>query len=233
MSVLARYKGLSDPIKTERRAELVVLCLLLLLVLQIAWGVYSATFPSIPDPVRPTPDSLVVSEISGLSSASAEQRAQIQERPLFWASRAPLIAKEVEPEPKPASKGAAKSGKIENVKLSGVFGADDAGGVIIISKGKKRRLMVGEELDGWTLKSVDPVSASFASGDQLASLALSVGKISPSTKEASESSGGARAGGQNKLKPGTGSGAKQQENRKTKDKEPRDSLRLGGGDSGR
>ena len=228
MSLLGRYQGLSDPLRTERRVELVVLVLVVILLVQFLLGGHRAMFPSMPDSVKPMPDSLQVSEVSGLSIATPEQRAQIRQRPLFWASRAPLVPEPAQPEPKPKKSNAAKPGKIENVKLSGVFGAGDAGGIIVIAKGKKRRLMVGEELDGWTLKSIDPVSAEFTSGARLAKLELSIVEISRSQLSSAGPAAGANDG-KSQVRPSTE--GKDERSVKNK-KDVSDKLRLGGGDRG-
>ncbi|MCX2972158.1 hypothetical protein EYC87_00980 [Halieaceae bacterium IMCC8485] len=225
MIFFARYQGLSDPLRTERRVELIVLIFLVLLLLQFGWGSYRALFPPIPDPVRPMRDSLQVANVQGLSVVSPEQRAQIRQRPLFWASRAPVVLEPVKPEPEPKKANTAKPGKIENVKLAGVFGGGDTGGVIVISKGKKRRLAVGEELDGWKLQSVEAFSANFGSGDQQATLALSIVEIS----QAQASEGQVQPDGQ-ALDSGKSPGAKSKSNRKSKKKtEVSGRLRLGGG----
>ena len=225
MTFFARYQGLSDPIRTERRVELIVLVLLVLLLLQFGWGSYRALFPPIPDPVRPMRDSLQVANVQGLSVVSPEQRAQIRQRPLFWASRAPVVLEPVKPGPDPKEANTAKPGKIENVKLAGVFGGGDTGGVIVISKGKKRRLAVGEELDGWKLQSVEAFSADFSSGDQQATLALSIVEIS----QAPTREGQVQPDGQ-ALDSGKSPGAKSKSNRKSKKKtEVSGRLRLGGG----
>ena len=110
MTFFARYQGLSDPIRTERRVELIVLVLLVLLLLQFGWGSYRALFPPIPDPVRPMRDSLQVANVQGLSVVSPEQRAQIRQRPLFWASRAPVVLEPVKPGPDPKEANAAQAG---------------------------------------------------------------------------------------------------------------------------
>lgn len=229
MSILARYQGLSDPLRTERRVELLVLILVGFLLLQFVWGGYRAMFPPIPDPVRPMSDSLQIAEVLGLDVATPEQRAQIRQRPLFWASRAPLVPEPEKPNPKSAQTNDAKPGKIENVKLSGVFGGGDTGGVIVIAKGKKRRLMVGEELDGWTLQSVDPVSAIFTSGAQQANLALSVVEVSQAQTTSNQPSAGEQAA-QDQKKHAVDDKAKRKAKKKKND--PPDSLRLGGGDRG-
>ena len=228
MSLLGRYQGLSDPLRAERMVELVVLVLLGLLVLQLLWGGYRALVPSIPESVRPARDSLSVSEISGLAVVSPEQRAQIRQRPLFWASRAPLPpAEPVKAKPDPDAAKAAKPGKIENVKLAGVFGAAETVGIIIISKGKKRRVMVGEEINGWTLQAVGETSADFNASGKQASLALKRGEIQVSEVAQSEATDDNNADGADKESKSTN------KRKAAKKKERPDTLGLGGGDRNR
>ena len=224
MTFFARYQGLSDPIRTERRVELIVLVLLALLLLQFGWGSYRALFPPIPDPVRPMRDSLQVANVQGLSVVSPEQRAQIRQRPLFWASRTPVVLEPVKSEPDSKEANAAQPGKIENVKLAGVFGGGNTGGVIVISKGKKRRLAVGEDLNGWKLQSVEAFSANFSSGDQQATLALSIVEIAQVQALEEQVPADDKVSNGGKIPS-----AKTKSNRKSKkESEVPDRLRLGG-----
>ena len=82
-------------------------------------------------------------------------------RPLFWESRRPEDAPEAEVVAKPTS---AKGKKLEGVRVVGIFGSGDAGGAIVIAKGKKQRISVSDSLEGWQLESVAPDRAVFVSG---------------------------------------------------------------------
>ncbi|MEP4146609.1 MAG: type II secretion system protein N [Halioglobus sp.] len=225
MNLVARYQGLSDPLRTERRVELAVLVLMVLLLLQLLWGAYRAASPAIPEPVRPARDSLAVIDISGLAVVSPEQRAQIRQRPLFWATRAPVQPPEAV-KPEAAEPKAPKAGKIDNVKLSGVFGAGDATGIIVVTKGKKHRVMLGEEIQGWTLQSVDPTSAELTTNGKLATLALQRTEILSQQAEDDQTEKGKAAGRQGQKKK-TAAGQKK---KPVKKKTVPEGLGLGGGD---
>lgn len=183
-----RYMNQADPLRTERRVELAVLVLVVLLLLQILWGAYRALFPAVPEPFMPAPESLRVGALNDGASLTAESRAEIRERPVFWVSRKALgpgerAASGEDPAPGGGDK---KPREISGVKLSGVFGAGDAAGIIVLVDGTKRRIMVGEEMNGWTLDAVTPVEAMFSDGGRQASLALKRGKL-PVSELAAES----------------------------------------------
>ena len=83
-------------------------------------------------------------------------------RPLFDQSRRPFVAVEIA---KPAKvEKVPEPEKIDDATLSGVFVSQGTQGVII-SVGKERfRVLVGEKFREWTLGSVEPRGAIFASG---------------------------------------------------------------------
>ena len=58
----------------------------------------------------------------------------------------------------------ARGGKLEGVRVVGIFGSGDTGGAIVLVKGKKHRVSVSDTLDGWELKSVAPDRAVFVKG---------------------------------------------------------------------
>ncbi len=87
--------------------------------------------------------------------------------------------------------------------------------------------MVGEEMDGWKLQSIEPFSALFSSGDQQATLALSIVEISqPQGAEDPESTDEQAAANQKQ----SDEEKKRKRNAKKKTNAP-DRLRLGRGDS--
>ena len=129
-----------------------------------------------------------------------------------------------------------EAGSIKGIKLAGVFGAGEDAGIIIIGKDKKRRLAVGDEIDGWTLESVDPVEATFSRGVTEARLELKRGKlqfteVSGNAGEASSdaSNGGAPAPAQQ----GNRAPAKPAPKRPVAKQEAPEGLGLGGGDRNR
>lgn len=179
-ALLERYRVTTDPLRAERRVELIALVCLLLLLLQLLWGLFRALLPPEPLPVLPTAESMQVAAIAGGGVLDPEAREDIVQRPLFWASREPLGA---EPVKKSTAAEAAKKNSAEKkpetlkgVKLVGVFGAGDDAGIIVLSKGKKHRLTLGEELDGWKLNSVEPGKADFIAGARTAQLELQRGE---------------------------------------------------------
>ncbi len=189
--LMERYRVTTDPLRTERRVELVALVCLLLLVLQLIWGVIRSLLPLEPAPVLPTAESMQVAAITGGGVLDPGMRGEIVQRPLFWASREPLDAERVKKVDKAAEaakkdKASKKPETLKGVKLVGVFGVGDDAGIIVLSKGKKHRLTIGEELDGWTLKSVDPDKAGLTAGARTAQLELQRGKHTASQEITAE-----------------------------------------------
>lgn len=181
-----RYRVSEDPVRTLRRIELVALILGVLLCLQLALGAVQLAATSGPEPVRPAADSLQVPAVLGPAVVAADERNEIVTRPLFWSGRQPADAVPILDDPK------ATSGKLKDVKLVGVFGSGERAGIIALVKDKKRRILVGERLDGWTLESVDSGEIQLANGDRRETLVLKQGKISK-VEEASKAAA-ARSG---------------------------------------
>lgn len=176
--LLQRYQVRSDPLRSERRAELVMLGAGLLMILFLVWGAFRALVPGSSQPVMPTAESLQVSTLAGNGLATVEDREVIRARPLFWASRAPLADQEklAQAETPTEAAGNQRAASLKGVKLAGVFGMGESGGVILLNKGKKQRLMVGQTLEGWTLDSVAPTEVTLRNAGSEAVLALERGK---------------------------------------------------------
>jgi hypothetical protein len=49
----------------------------------------------------------------------------------------------------------AAAGELDKVRLVGIFGAGESAGIITLVEGKKRRILVGEKVEGWTLDVVE------------------------------------------------------------------------------
>ena len=81
---------------------------------------------------------------------------------------------------------AAKTKKLSGVKLLGVFGGETGSGVIVRSKDKQQRVLLGETLDGWVLESIDVDKVIFSNEGQQQELALKVSVWSPPAPSASE-----------------------------------------------
>ncbi|RLQ23688.1 hypothetical protein DWB85_00590 [Seongchinamella sediminis] len=226
MNLVDRYRNLEDPTRAERRVELALVLVLLLLALQLLWGGFRALFPALPEPVQPRPDSLQVSELVVGVEVDPGLRAEIAARPLFWPSRRPPEPEvealaEAQPE---AEAEAGKPGKIDGIQLTGIFGGGESAGIIVINKGKKRRLMVGEKINGWELASVQPSEALFINGDRKTALVLKQAVIQ-AAPAVSPAAAAAQAAADDRAGKPKKASAKQRE---TSQPEDSGSLTLGG-----
>ncbi len=157
-----RYSAPLNPLRAERRLELVAVLAAALFALQLLWGTVSRLTYGGPDAIRPAPDSLVVAAMSEQSVPADAESQEIVSRPLFWESRRPENAPAEAVVAQPAS---SKAKKLEGVKVVGIFGSGTTGGAIVIAKGKKQRVAVNGTLEGWQLESVAPDRAVFISGE--------------------------------------------------------------------
>ena len=89
-AVKERYSAQSDPLRTERRVELVALALSALLVLQLFYSLLRVMFMTQPDTVAPPADLLSGTQVSRLETVDARLSNELRARPLFWVSRRPL-----------------------------------------------------------------------------------------------------------------------------------------------
>lgn len=161
-SLKLRYAGLEPPLKTERRVELALLVFLLIVLLQlIGFTVGKLTSPSI-DPLPPAADSVRVTALVTEEAVSSVDSLRMQTRPLFWPDRRPEAEVTAAPDPDEATSGA-PARSLQKFELTGVFGGGDSGGAIVTYKGNRQRLLVGDEIDGWTLLSVSPGEVVFTS----------------------------------------------------------------------
>jgi hypothetical protein len=189
----SRYRVSGDPLRTLRRIELVAVLLGLLLCLQLALGGLRLATLSAPDPVTPAPDSLRVPAVLSPVSVAASERNEIISRPLFWSSRRPVeeVATLAEPQ--------AKAGELKGVKLVGLFGSGEQAGIIALVKGKKRRILLGDAVEGWTLKSVTPFELVVANGERTETLALERGKVKAATAGKSASDNKSKSSEQGRI----------------------------------
>lgn len=158
----SRYQVSTNPLLAERRLELVVVVLVAVLLLQIILGLAFALLRSGPERLLPAADSLRVAELQLFDPLSDDQSAAIVTRPLFWESRRPLdtvVAASPAQNDKPKTVG-----ELKGVKLVGVFGGGDSGGAIVLLKGQKQRVLVGQDVEGWRLDSVAADRAVFVNG---------------------------------------------------------------------
>ena len=198
----SRYRVSGDPLRTLRRIELVAVLLGLLFCLQLALGGLHLATLSAPDSVTPAPDSLRVPAVLSPVSVAASERNEIISRPLFWSGRRPVEEVATLSEPQ------AKAGELKGVKVVGLFGSGERAGIIALVKGQKRRILLGDEIEGWTLKSVAPFELVVANGGRTETLSLERGSVksAPADKSAGKKkSNGSAQGrtGQVKAYPGS------------------------------
>jgi hypothetical protein len=144
-SWVTRYQVQQNPLKTERRIELAVLVLLVLLLFSAVLGGFRLVASNEPAPVFPSADSLAVQALQLDTGLTAEQAAEILNRPLFWQSRRPLV-----PPPKVVAKPKPKAAKkLAGVNLLGVYGAGDGLGLIATVDGVFSRINKGQSVKGW------------------------------------------------------------------------------------
>ncbi len=80
----ARYAVTTDPLRTERRIELAVLALLLLLGLQLLYSGARFALVSMPEAIDPAADALAVREVSQAARVTTGQSEEFLARRLFW-----------------------------------------------------------------------------------------------------------------------------------------------------
>ena len=195
-SWITRYQVQQNPLKTERRIELAVLVLLVLLLVSAVLGGIRLVASNEPEPVFPSADSLAVHTLQLDRGLTAEQAVEILNRPLFWQSRRPLV-----PPPKTVAKPKPKAAKkLAGVTLLGVYGAGDGLGLIATVDGAFSRISKGQSVKGWKFSDYEEGTAVFVSGGKKSVLPLeltvpsvkivSVPKADNSrSKESSEASG--------------------------------------------
>ncbi len=163
-AIKQRYSGLSEPLRSERFAELAVVVLAVVIVLQILLftarylgGVASSS-------IAPAADSLLVESVKDAGSVTSSQSLMMQARPVFWASRRPL-EDAVLTEEQLAEAGATTSARsLKGFTITGVLAAGEQGQAIVNYKGQRRRVPVGGDVDGWTLVELTASEAIFVSG---------------------------------------------------------------------
>jgi hypothetical protein len=163
-----RYRASADPIRAERRVELVVVVLALFLLLQLVHGFSRLAIISTPEAVAPTADSLRVIASLGQDTVAPEQNDEIRSRPLLWPGRRPATPTTVDA----AAPARAKQQELNEIKLLGVFGAGETIGIIARVKDRTQRIRLGEEVAGWKLKSVEESGAVFAAGSRQKTIML-------------------------------------------------------------
>lgn len=175
--------------------------ILLAVNLALAWGLGALWLDEDLDPKNvlwrapaalvPAADSLTVFQVAPLQN-DLSQLNSTGERPLFWLSRRPppppapeKPATEQEPDP------------LADIRLVGLMDGGEQSGVIALTGGKFRRVMVGQPLGAWSLESVEGKAARFkGAGGEVRTLELKhVVQGAPDMALAQGGGGGATEGG--------------------------------------
>jgi len=167
--LLSRYRVSENPLLSERRIELFALVLTLVLILILLFSLARLVVSSHPAPKLPSADSLVGSELRRSGVVSPQQSIEVRARPVFWPSRRPVDAPE---EVAKTGKSKPKKNELDKVKLLGIFGVGDSAGIIALVQGKKKRILKGDKVVGWTLDSIDGDKAVFVDSGQTQNLTL-------------------------------------------------------------
>jgi hypothetical protein len=169
--ILNRFRVSSDPLRSERKVELTVLVLTLVLILQVVHGVVSLSLSPKPNPILPSPDSLQVGTLHGAGLVTAQQSNELRARPVFWTTRRPVPG---DPNAAVLSRNpqSAKKNELDTVQVVGVIGSGDSAVVIALVKGSKKRILLGDKVVGWTLESVQNGEAVFTGSGRSQTLKL-------------------------------------------------------------
>jgi hypothetical protein len=148
---LERYRVDTEPLRSERRLELLLIVLLLVLLVYALYQAIRLATLDPPAPIAPSDDSLRVAEAPVRPLPDEAAQRELLSRPLFWSSRRPAPAAGEAPA---VAQVEDKSGNIDNVQLLGVFGEGGSAGIIARVRGRQQRVVVGGAVEGWTLEEV-------------------------------------------------------------------------------
>lgn len=168
-----RYLVAGGTGSTERKVELLAIGLALLLLLQLVYAGISLATLSEPDAILPSFDGAADADPVAVQRVTAEQREEVGARPLFWTSRRPAPGAAADG----AAAAAAKRGNLDKVKVVGVFGSGSTAGVIVQVEDERQRMLLGEELLGWTLDAVHQDRVDFSRAGRQETLDLVKGEI--------------------------------------------------------
>ena len=135
--------------------------MLVVVVLLALLGVILVMVRQPPAAIPPAPSTLTAVSIELPSLPLSEDAGEMLRRPLFWNTRRPELDAVPVEEPEPVL----GPDVLDKVRLLGVFAAGDSAGVIINVAGQRQRLMVGEELQQWTLQELSAAGAKFVDTD--------------------------------------------------------------------
>jgi hypothetical protein len=153
---------------------LVVLGLSLVLLLQLIYSGVSLAMLSEPEAVAPIFGGTEDMQLAAVERVTEVQRDEMSARPLFSVTRQPPATQ--------ASEATAKGRRqLRDVELLGVFGSGGTAGVIALVEDRQQRILLGEDVQGWTLEAVHPDRVEFARQGRQATVPLRQRQIKASS----------------------------------------------------
>lgn len=144
--------------------QLLRCCLVLLVLLGAALlaGALLVISRDPPPAMPPAPGTLTAVPLAVPESPARGLAGEMLARPLFWSSRRPVVEVAVAEEgPAPVS----GADTLDGARLLGILASGKRTGVILALGEQRRRLMQGEDLEGWVLESLDGNRAVFVRED--------------------------------------------------------------------
>jgi hypothetical protein len=155
---------------TELQLRKLALILTAILVLQLLWSGLRLLLTSEPDPIYPAEASLRVDGILYAAQPGGELSRALVSRPLFWQDRSAYVPETHEEIEEPVDSRGSEA--INQVKLQGVYNTGTVPGIIISYGEERRRMRLGESVEGWKFIQLLPEGAVFRSGEEKRTLDL-------------------------------------------------------------
>lgn len=148
---------LSEPLARAAAAAVV-----LLVLSSLSIGIFRGLDPSV-EPMAPPDALLAVTEQAIQQGPAIPASADFVARPLFESSRRPKVALEVAPAEE--AQDVQEVTALEGVRLVGVFSSASTSGAILLSEEEgRKRILVGQTYEGWTLETVEGRGVVFVGG---------------------------------------------------------------------
>jgi hypothetical protein len=153
-------------------------------VLALSWfqrdGTLRNTRWSAPPAIAPTLKGLVPDVPSSTSEGDVRDFLATLERPLFSSTRRPPPP----PAPPKAPPPPPPPDPLASLRIYGIFGAGDSGGIIANRDGKDTVIRVRDRIGAWTVKSVEDRTVTLTNGAETRVLRLPTLTALPATQAA-------------------------------------------------
>ena len=120
-----------------------------------------------PAPLRPDPATLAVASLQSAAPVGTAAVRSALERPLFAVTRRPAeVVSQVGDNAPVETRGPAE------LRPIGLIGSAGGGVLLLRREGRVRRVVVGNQIDGWTLTAIEERRARLVRGDEVRELIL-------------------------------------------------------------